>query len=66
MPDDRLIEVCDVCLTAACWYGEFMCELAQTAGTVKLPVATLKTLNREHPDQWSDAKLMMVYGCIPG
>jgi hypothetical protein len=30
-----IITVCDACLCASCWHGEFMCEEAQTAGTTK-------------------------------
>jgi hypothetical protein len=49
MNDTDLITVCDRCLCATCWQGEFMCDEAQTAGTVKKPRAELVALGREHP-----------------
>jgi hypothetical protein len=58
----KLIQVCDKCLTAACWYGEFMCDDARTAGTVAARVGDLRKLNREHPDYWSAKKLTEIYG----
>lgn len=62
MPDNREITVCAECLTAACWYGEFMCQKATHANLVKKRVPELKELNREHPDYWSAAKMAAVYG----
>ena len=49
---ERLVTVCDACLQASCWQGEFMCQEAQGAGTVQKSVAELRLLNREHPDYW--------------
>ena len=57
-PEDRevdgetLVTVCDTCLTASCWHGEFMCDNNKTAGTVKKSIGELKKLNLEHPDSW--------------
>lgn len=65
MDDTTLIEVCDACLQASCWYGAFMCDAAQNAGTIMKTVAELRTLGREHPDYWSDEIRFAVYGCIP-
>ena len=48
----EMITVCDACLTASCWYGEFMCQASQGAGTVNLPIETLRGLGREHEDYW--------------
>lgn len=45
----RLITVCDRCLRASCWHGEFMCEVSSIAGTVQKTAAELRRLNREHP-----------------
>lgn len=50
--DDDKITVCDRCLQASCWQGEFMCEDCWAAGTVEKTVADLRDLNREHPDYW--------------
>lgn len=49
---ERLVTVCDKCLQATCWQGEFMCDEARTAGTVDLPVSKLRELGREHPSHW--------------
>jgi hypothetical protein len=46
------VTVCDKCLQASCWHGEFMCNDARTAGTVEMTVAELAALNREHPSYW--------------
>jgi hypothetical protein len=54
--------VCNKCLTAACWYGEFMCQEAVTAGLKIMTVGELRKLDREHPEYWSDEKLVEVYG----
>ena len=48
----QTITVCDACLTAACWQGEFMCQQAQGAGTVEKTVEELQALKLEHPDWW--------------
>ena len=48
----EMITVCDACLTASCWYGEFMCQASQGAGTVNLPIETLRGLGLEHEDYW--------------
>ncbi|SEC74256.1 Uncharacterised protein (plasmid) [Tsukamurella tyrosinosolvens] len=54
MPE-RTVTVCDACLTATCWQGEFMCQAAIGAGTTDLPLSRLRKLNREHPDRWKVA-----------
>lgn len=56
----RLVTVCDQCLTAACWHGEFRCERSTTAGTTKLTVAQLRALRREHPDHYSEEKIARI------
>ena len=62
MGDSKLVEVCDRCLRACCWYGEFMCDYADSAGTKLLPIKELKKLNIEHEDYWSDEKMLEIYG----
>lgn len=63
----KLIEVCDECWTAACWYGEFMCQRAAEAGTVLIPVGILEQLSLEDFSYWSETKLVEVYGTVnPG
>ena len=54
--------VCDKCLRACCWYGEFMCDDAVQAGLKILTVGDLRKLDREHEDYWSDEKMINVYG----
>jgi len=47
------VTVCDRCLQASCWQGEFMCDEARYAGTTTKTVAELRKLNLEHPDYWT-------------
>lgn len=39
---DHKVTVCDACLRACCWQGEFMCDAAVGAGTVEKTVAELR------------------------
>ncbi len=50
----RKVTVCDKCLRACCWQGEFMCEEAQNAGTVEITVGGLRKLNRENSGYWRE------------
>lgn len=54
--------VCSRCLRASCWYGELMCDDAQSAGLVVIPVDELHKLHREHPSYWTRDKFEKVYG----
>lgn len=58
----RLVTVCDQCLTAACWHGEFMCQQSDHAGTIKLPVSKLRELGLEHPDYYSVERIARIEG----
>ena len=58
----KLIEVCDECWTAACWYGEFMCQKSQGAGTVLIPIGILEKLHLEDFSYWTETKLVAIYG----
>ncbi len=49
LADDLQIIVCDQCLRACCWQGNFMCDRAYSAGTVKKTVAELRELAKNHP-----------------
>lgn len=40
--DQRKVTVCSACLRACCWQGSFMCDAAETAGTVEKTVAELR------------------------
>jgi len=40
--DAQIVTVCDACLMACCWQGEFMCDLSKDAGTIDKTVAELK------------------------
>lgn len=55
--NDRLITVCSACLRASCWHGNFMCDDAVGAGTVRKTVRELAALNREHPSYYSVARI---------
>jgi hypothetical protein len=39
-----------------------MCDDAVTAGLKVLTIGDLKKLGREHPEYWSDEKLIQIYG----
>lgn len=53
-PDDRLVAVCSVCHTAACFQGLFMCEDSRTAGVEEKTVRELRQLALEHPSYWGE------------
>lgn len=53
IPDETIVTVCSACLRACCWQGEFMCDAARTAGTVKRTVAELRIgKHGEHESYW--------------
>lgn len=52
----KFVTVCDNCLRASCWHGEFMCQNSKNAGTVDLPVSTLRALNLECSDYFTTQK----------
>lgn len=60
--DDDLVMVCDACLRASCWYYEFPCEDAGTAGTTLKTVRELHAQDLEHYEYWSTEKIFEVYG----
>lgn len=60
--ENKLIEICSECLTASCWYGEFLCHNSLEAGTEYKTIAELHKLNLEHEENWSDKKMMSIYG----
>lgn len=50
---DRSITVCNACLCASCWQGQFYCEEAKTAGTTERTVRQLLDGNvRESLEHW--------------
>ena len=49
---EKLVTVCSECRMASCWHGIFMCDLAQDAATMDLPVSELRKLDLEHPSYW--------------
>lgn len=49
---DWTITVCDACLTATCWQGEFYCEKAKGAGTREMTIAEARQRNQENPTWW--------------
>lgn len=65
MPNtDYLVTVCSACRCASCWHGEFMCDASRTAGTVNALASGLRAEDREHPDNYSIAKLHEVCGSV--
>lgn len=59
---DREVVVCDACLQASCWHGEFYCSQAKQAGITTRTVAELDAMGLEHPDHYSPKKLKEIYG----
>ena len=55
MNTNSLIRVCDNCKQASCWLGQYMCDNADYAGTIDLPVKELRKLNLEDESFWEDA-----------
>lgn len=50
---NREITVCNACLCASCWQGNFFCEEAKTAGTTTRTVRQLLQGNvRESLEHW--------------
>lgn len=47
------VTVCDQCLRASCWQGEFMCDEARSAGTIQKTRAELGTLGLESSHYWN-------------
>lgn len=62
MNENKIVSVCSNCLTAACMYGEFMCNSAKTAADVKMPIYELRKKGLENEEYWSDAKMLEIYG----
>ena len=52
LKDSEIIIVCDNCLQASCWHGDFMCSKAVEAGSTEKTVAELKKIGLEHPSYW--------------
>lgn len=48
------VTVCDKCLQASCWNGEFMCQESRDAGVVEKTIPELMVLGLEHPDNWKN------------
>jgi hypothetical protein len=62
MRRERLITVCDMCLRASCWHGNFMCDHAAWAGTTQKTARELRVLNLEHPVHYSREEVERVCG----
>lgn len=53
-PEPLRTLVCDKCLKASCWHGEFFCDDYQTAGLLRASEAQLRLLGREHPSYFME------------
>jgi len=60
--DNRYVTVCDHCLQASCWQGEFYCDDYKTAGTIRLPIKYLRLRNLEHDSYWEAARILRIEG----
>lgn len=58
----KKVLVCSKCLRASCWYGEFMCDAAQSAGLKIMTVGELLKIDRESSDYWTDEAMIEQYG----
>lgn len=56
LEDNDLITVCEKCLQASCWHGEFMCENAENADITQKTVKELRELKLEHEKNWIKQK----------
>ena len=54
------IEVCDKCLRASCFQGEFYCDEYQEAGTIMKTADELIMLDLEHWSHWVDPKNLLM------
>lgn len=52
MAKKKLITVCDKCLRASCWQGDYVCQDYMRAETTKITIKELVKLNLEHSDYW--------------
>lgn len=53
LQDDWTVTVCDACLCACCWQGEFYCDDYKTAGTKDITIGEARALNRESATFWT-------------
>ena len=60
--ETKYVEVCTACGTSTCCNGLGRCAGARNAGTELLTVSRLRVLEQEHPDNWSDSKMISIYG----
>ena len=63
--DIKRVWVCSRCFQASCWHGKFMCDEAAYAGTVLMPIDELKKKGLEHQGNWSEKKILEIYGQVP-
>lgn len=59
---ERLITVCDSCLRASCWHGDFYCDEHKEAGTKDLTESELAALGYEHPSNYSQERVEKICG----
>lgn len=52
-----VVTVCAECHRASCFQGLFYCDEAKNAGTVDLPLSTLKRKGLENPSYWKGARM---------
>ena len=55
LDDNREIQICADCKTAACWLGEFMCDTARTANLITTTVAAHRATNPDEHEYWYTA-----------
>lgn len=63
--EDYFVTVCDKCLCASCWHGDFLCQESQSAGTCETLASTLIKLGNENPEHFSREKIRQVTGSDP-
>lgn len=48
------VTVCDKCLRACCWQGNFMCDKAASAGTLEMTIEALRAGQYGEHESWWD------------
>lgn len=64
MKRDYWVTVCAECLQASCWQGEFYCQRAKSADTMRVRASYLRKARREHPSYYTRARLIEVCGAV--
>ena len=65
MSEDYWVTVCDACLRASCWHGDFYCDNAKAAGIKEVRASELLRLDTEDVQHFSRERIATVTGELP-